>query len=186
MPQNSADVVARRRVNVARLYLQGWTQAAIAVEEGVDQSQISLDLTEIRKDWKASTLFDFNEAKTKELARIDLLESTYWTAWEASKTPLKKKQTKLRGEVLQADMKNPQKQQAKALETTEATEERLGDPRYLDGVLKCIQKRVEILGLDAPFKIAPTDTEGNNIGSRVWTVLDHTGGRNVPAPDEKY
>ena len=39
-------------------------------------------------------------------------------------------------------------------------EEHCGDPRYLQGVQWCIHKRCEILGLNAPTRIAPTDPSG--------------------------
>ena len=37
-----------------------------------------------------------------------------------------------------------------------------GNPSFLAGVQWCINKRCEILGLDAPKKIAPTDPSGQN------------------------
>ena len=43
-------------------------------------------------------------------------------------------------------------------------EEQVGDARFLDGVMKCIQKRCEILGLNAPSRLAWTDKDANNYG----------------------
>ena len=39
-------------------------------------------------------------------------------------------------------------------------EEQIGDPRFLDGIMKCISKRCEILGLDAPKKAAFSNADG--------------------------
>jgi Mor family transcriptional regulator len=44
-------------------------QVDIAEELGLDQSTISLELKKIQKVWQAETLFDFNLAKQKELAK---------------------------------------------------------------------------------------------------------------------
>ena len=44
--------------------------------------------------------------------------------------------------------------------TSDMTENQSGNPRYLDIVLNCIEKRCKLLGLDAPTKIAPTDPTG--------------------------
>ncbi len=77
-------------------------------------------------------------------------------------------------------------QKPKAMEQFEYTEERLGDPRYLLGVDRCIERRCRILGLEAPMKIAQTDPQGKAVQSRTWLITDHTGGRRVPAPDEDY
>jgi hypothetical protein len=40
------------------------------------------------------------------------------------------------------------------IKKTKRREGQVGDPRYLDGVLKCIDRRCAILGIDAPKKIA--------------------------------
>ncbi|GAB3546387.1 hypothetical protein [Spirosoma fluminis] len=151
MPFSSEDEILLRRSTVASLYLKGWFQAKIALETGVSQQQISQDLQAIRSDWKESSLVDFNEAKAKELAKIDHLESIYWKAWEDSTRPVKKSRKKYSGKV---DKTKPQdRQQVSDFDTTDITEERQGNPRFLDGVMRCIEKRVAILGLDAPQKI---------------------------------
>ncbi|GAB3783344.1 hypothetical protein GCM10028818_41170 [Spirosoma horti] len=185
MPFNTEDAIAQRRANVARLYLQGLRQSDIAIREKVTQGQVSQDLVAIRAEWQESTIFDFNEAKIQELVKIDHLESTLWDAWHDSKQPLKKKSTKMRGEVNETTDKKAQK--AKNLETTDYTEERLGDPRYLIGVDRCIERRCRILGLEAPLKIAQTDTDGVNIkAARTIYIVDTTDGHKVPAPDDDY
>jgi hypothetical protein len=33
-------------------------------------------------------------------------------------------------------------------------------PRYLEGIMSCIERRCKLLGLDAPNKVAPTDPTG--------------------------
>jgi hypothetical protein len=186
MPFNKElDILARREL-VSRLYLQGMLQHEIAEEVNVSQGQISQDLAAIRKAWEDSTIFNFNEAKNKELAKIDMLEATYWQAWIDSKKPIKKKYTVMSGDVdtAEQDPEKRKKQSIKNMRTSDYTEERLGDPRCLDGMLKCSQARRQLLGLDAPFKISQTDNEGNNVvAARTWLVLDHTGGRAVPDPD---
>jgi predicted transcriptional regulator len=163
-------------------------QHEIAKRLDVSQSQVSQDLTAVRKAWEDSAIFNFNEAKNKELAKIDMLEATYWQAWEDSKKPIKKKHTVMSGSVDTAE-KDPEKRKAqsvKTMRTSDYTEERLGDPRCLDGMLKCSAARRELLGLNAPFKVAQTDPEGKAVQARQWTLLDHTGGKPVPAPDQLY
>lgn len=151
MPFSSEDEILLRRATVASLYLKGWFQSRIAAEVHVTQAQISLDLAAIRSEWRESMLDDFNEAKSRELAKIDHLESTYWKAWEDSMKPIKKQRKKFTGKV---DRFKPQdKQQVNEFDTIDSTEERQGNPRFLDGVMRCIEKRVDILGLDAPQKI---------------------------------
>src|SRR5262245_53581405 len=73
-----------RRKRVAALYIQGQSQARIAEQVGVAQGTISYDLQAIRKEWLASSVRDFDEAKSQELAKLDHLEAEAWAGWERS------------------------------------------------------------------------------------------------------
>lgn len=129
---------------IAALYLKGKTQADIAADLTVTQQQVSYDLKEIHKRWRESTLVNMNEAKHRELARIDQLEITYWDAWQRSigeKT--KTKTEKMAGE-----------------SSTKASIEKemmVGNPAFLTGVLSCIEQRCKIFGIYEATKIAITD-----------------------------
>jgi hypothetical protein len=81
----SPDQIRRDRAEVARLYLQGWTQADIGARLGLSRQQIGYDLEAVRQEWLRSALVDFDAKKAEELAKIDRLEGEYWAAWEASK-----------------------------------------------------------------------------------------------------
>jgi hypothetical protein len=82
---------------------------------------------------------DFDQAITEELARIDQLEREAWGEWERSKTVREKSKT-------------TKAQRQKGDESTAQLERegRLGDPRYLERVAWCIERRIKLLGLDAP------------------------------------
>lgn len=122
---------------IAALYLQGRRQVDIAEELNVTQQQISYDIKELHKRWRESSLIDLNEAKQRELARIDELERVYWQAWEAS-----------RGE----------QQRSTATKTAATARAQItkidspGDPRFLAGVQWCIDQRCKIIGVYAPVK----------------------------------
>lgn len=142
-PHRSKSQKERDRRRIAESYLKGKYQVDIAAELGLDQSTISLELKKIQKDWHKESLFDFNTAKQKELAKIDLLELTYWDAWEKSKLDKKTVSSKRRG-------------QEPDVEQTARAESNSGDPRFLQGIQWCITKRCEILGFDAPTKLEHT------------------------------
>jgi len=161
----SPDQIRKDRAEIANLYLQRHTQADIAAKLGLSRQQVGYDLKAVREEWLQSSLVDFNQRKAEELARIDRLEQQYWNSWEASK---KERQTSVTeqtsgegGEKLKAGIRKV---------------EQTGDPRYLNGVQWCITKRCEILGLDAPRKIAPTTPDGQE--PYRLTVEDLTDARN--------
>lgn len=127
---------------ISDLYLQGITQAEIGQRLDVSQQQISYDLRVLRKRWQQSSIVNINEAKAKELARVDHLEREYWEAWERSVGEHRTKTVKARGTEIKGNL----------AEQTLKTEDINGDPRYLSGIQWCINKRCELLGLDAPSK----------------------------------
>ena len=69
-------------LEISRLYLTGVTQTDIAARLGVSQQQISYDLKALQKRWLAASLAHVDDAKARELAKIDQLEREYWKAWE--------------------------------------------------------------------------------------------------------
>lgn len=140
--KNKIEGVRERRAKVAKLYLQGWYQADIAKEVGVTQQQVSLDLKALKKEWLASSIRDFDKARDNELFKIDNLEREYWAAWEKSKTDYSKKSIKAKGT----------KKELNQVEKTDTEVIMIGDKRFMDGIQWCINKRCEILGLDAPKK----------------------------------
>jgi hypothetical protein len=150
----SPDEIRRDRAEIARLYLQRWTQAEIGQRLGLSRQQVGYDLNTVREEWLQSSLVDFNARKAEELARIDRLERVYWDAWEASG---KEKETTTSEQVSKGGGGD---------ERTKAAirkEERTGDPRYLAGVQWCIDRRSKILGLDAPLETRLTGQDGGPI-----------------------
>ena len=137
---------------VARRYLAGEYQCNIGKALGITQQQVSYDLKIIRQRWLESSLRDFDELKAHELAKLDDTEREFRAAWELSK---------------QAKQITHSKRKEGKDATTEAgirKEEQVGDPRFLDGALKCIHMRCELLGLNAVKKVSLLDGDGNNYG----------------------
>lgn len=130
------------RQKVTSLYIRGKTQADIAQEIGVSREQIAYDLKVIQQRWRQDTARDLDADKARELAKIDELERTYWQAWESSLA--EKTTTSAKRIGAGAD--------GVVTETTLKRELRDGNPAFLEGVLKCIERRSRLLGLDAPVK----------------------------------
>jgi len=154
MPQNNKSIIQNRRYNVSDLYLKGWPQFKIAEKLGVTQGLISQDLKILRRAWQIESLSNFDKKQSIELIKIDKLEHTYWDAWELSKIVQKKKKAEKifqkRKKAEKTDNKNIDGELIKqSLEETD----HLGDPRYLQGIQWCINKRCEIFGLNAPEKL---------------------------------
>jgi hypothetical protein len=125
---------------VAELYLKGTRkQVELAAAVGVTQACISKDLALLAAEWKGLAIKDFDLARTQELERLDRVEQAAWAAWERS-VGQKQETTRI------TDSKTPK--------TTQKTWFDAGDPRLLGVVTDVINRRCEILGLDAPEKHA--------------------------------
>ena len=111
----------------------------------VERSTVTKDILAIRKVWRESAVTNYGEAQMQVLEEIEDLKANYWDAWSRSceefKASIKTTETS------EGSGKGIEKHRA-----TEKIEERDGDPRYLDGVEWCVQKQIDILGLDAPIK----------------------------------
>jgi len=126
---------------IASLYAKGQSQAAIAEKLGLSRQQISFDLKKIQQRWRDASLRDFDERKAEELAKIDHLEREYWSAWADSKGTHKVTSVKSK--------RGPRT----IREISVHSEDQVGDPRFLQGVERCIEQRCKIFGVYAPLKI---------------------------------
>ena len=143
-PRRSGAQLARDQRRIAELYLEGWLQADIAETLGISQSTVSNDLKALQKQWLASSLIDFDQAKAREIAKIDKLEWEYYQAWHRSCEDAETVIEKGKGK---GGEKNPT-----SVEKTVQRKGQAGDPRFLTGVQWCIERRCKILGIDAPVK----------------------------------
>lgn len=141
--------VEKRREQIAGLYARGFTQLKIGEMVGCTQQQVSLDLKRIRQKWLESTLRDFNEAKAQELAKIDQAERQAWRGWTRSLRDAETVKVTEEGE-----------DAGKRVVTTKG---QAGDPRFIELVLKCIERRCKLLGLDAPVRSDITGQLGGNV-----------------------
>lgn len=127
--------LAERRRIVAEMYKSGKTQVEMAEELGVNQATVSRDIKTLVQSWWQSTLYDIDLAKKIELDKINNLENEYWKAWVRS---CKDIITKTESSSERADLHDTT---VKAMTTS-------GEPRFLDGVQKCIAQRIKLLGLE--------------------------------------
>ena len=144
-------------------YVQGKLQADIAEKLDISQQQVSYDLKELQKRWHKASMQTISEAKSRELAKIDTLEMVYWEAWENSCRVAEIKTQKLKGV-----LRKYEDEDGKIVSESPAEQVRIqkgqsgdragelaaqsGDPRFLQGVERCIQQRCKIMGVESAVK----------------------------------
>lgn len=146
-PRRTKGQRRRDLVFVSELYLRGETQAEIARqvserfypgEKPLTQQQIHYDIQVLHKEWLAAQLLNVDEAKARELARVDKIEREAWTAWERSQEEAQTVTIKTR---------RGGTGQAPTVERHDKVEGRVGDPSFLRTVQWCVEQRCKILGL---------------------------------------
>lgn len=130
---------------VVDLYIKGWTQTEIANHLDMAQGHISRIIKKVRNEWREQRVSDMDDLVNLELKKLDKLEREAWSAWERSQKPAQEAETVTKDG---ADL--PTKKKIKG---------QSGDPRHLAVVAKCIERRCELLGLDAPKKMTMDDAQ---------------------------
>jgi hypothetical protein len=150
------ELMRQRRASVTRLYVRGHSLPEIAANLGLSDSAVAHELAEIRKEWVASSLRDRTEAKARELAKLDHVESEAWLAWERSQKKFTrvKKSTKpdSHGETI--------------------TETRSGEPKHMAAAQRAIEMRMVILGFIGQRKSKPPAADTEHGAGRFTKFLD--------------
>jgi hypothetical protein len=154
--QRHQFAILERRKNVCQRYLRRESQWTIAQSLGVDQSVISTDLKAIRKEWVKSAVADFGERQAEELAKVDEIERAAWIGWAKSQEDAQTLVAEVSEQEEAADAKKKKAQKPRRQTTKQTTKGQAGDPRFLAIILKAIERRCTILGLDAAKRLQIT------------------------------
>lgn len=146
-PNHQFEIEERQHF-IAERYLRGQSQRQIAKALEISQTTVFKDLQAVRKAWKDSMIRDFDEAKARELEKIDLVEREAWAAWERSQ---------------KVGVKKTKGVNSKGVVDETTRTGQYGDATFLGVALNCIKRRCDLLGLDAPVKVTETDSDGNDI-----------------------
>lgn len=159
--KRNAEQRERDLVFISEGYLEGKTQAQIAAElsdqrpYSLSRSTISLDLKLIHERWIETQLANFDLVKARELSRIDKLEREYWEAWERSTQKRVDLKTEVRDgrqfKISEDDEEG--KPHYKNVKRIREEYDQIGNADYLKGIERCIQLRIDILGLKTPTRI---------------------------------
>lgn len=139
--------IEERQAQVAKLYfIEHKDQREVATILGVSQQTISLDIKKIRAEYARKRLDRLQEYLNVELAKLDAVEREAWSAWERSIGKARKivKKRNSNGD----------------WEESESEEDLVGDPRFLTQVQAAVDRRIRLLGLDAPQEVMVNSMEG--------------------------
>lgn len=147
-------MMQQRMQIVAPLWRKSWTLKEIREEvmkrlglETYSIKCVHTDVQRLIKEWQEERLENTEDKITAELARIDLVIKEAWQMWEKSKQDYNSKRQVQEGKPRQDESGQISVDTIKAM-MWDAEERGCGDPRYLDIILKAMQQRCKLLGLD--------------------------------------
>ena len=138
---------------VAELWRKNYTYKEIAEEvkrrlglRTCSPSTVCQDVQRLLAEWKEERLEDMDAKVTAELTRIDLVIKEAWAMWEKSKEDAHKRKSRQTGVPTDS---NGNVSMATVRAIMEDAEVRgVGEPRYLDIILRALAQRCKLLGLD--------------------------------------
>lgn len=138
--KTAAARIKARRAKVAELLLQSKTYREIARTVGVRSTQtIFEDVKAIIAEWQKTQQHHVNEWIAIELEKVGHVEAQAWEAWERSQED--------------AEIQTVETGSKEGRKSRHTIKGQVGDAHFLDVVLKCVQRRCELLGLDAPKEL---------------------------------
>lgn len=147
-PKRGPASICKDRLEIIEYYLQGKNYREIATliskerKYSISHATVATDVKFVLNEWKEQREDKVELYITIELAKIDKLEREYWEAWEKSKENYTAKANKTQtGTTTRGDIMLIEKAEREVIEC--------GDPRFLQGIERCVQKRIDLLGLEA-------------------------------------
>lgn len=140
---------------IAPLWRRNWTYQEIRKEvmamtgrKTYSLETVHRDVERLLEEWSTARINDTDQRVTVELARLDLVIKEAWEMWERSKENYTKTEQRDKGAPIR-DVNN-NKLTVRSIESMKKeTEVRgVGDPRFLDVILRAMQQRIKLLGLD--------------------------------------
>lgn len=186
----------QRRQLIVEHHLRGDTHYTVAQRFGISIGRVSQIVRDARLEWQAQRIADFSLFAGEELERIKRLENAAHLAFIKSCLPkirlIEPKDRKMSKAEKAAWYKAAAEEKAAKLKELKALplnelilrdESQGGEIKLLDTVLKCIDRRIKLLGLDAPDKIALEGTDGKPINITVDPKKELDKFNRLPAPD---
>ena len=171
--------IAERRRKVAAMYVRSARMVDIASQLNVSIGTVHSDIETLKEEMRAVAVDDIGTQVGIALARIEEIARQAWEGWARSIGPKTTEKERLVESVEHGD--------TTAIET--AVEQQIGNPTFLQTLLKCEERRAKLLGLDDAEKVQ-VEVEGQMSVQEVaeevrrdrdlWAVYDARGGDDFP------
>lgn len=132
---------AERRATVSRLRATGMTLERIADQVGVSTSTVAEDCRQAQELWLEAARQNRQIWIAQELENLDVIQREALQEWLRSRQPAQE---------IRKENDSGAAGGTPRTKTTRSRRGRVGDSRLLAVILKCVEQRRALLGLDAP------------------------------------
>ena len=171
-PKRTPDEISRDRAEIAKMRLEGLTQAKISArlaslrDYTLSPQTIAVELRTVREEWLNQSIDNYDQTRLIELARIDEEELIAKDAWARSILPKVKERTR-----------TGTNDEKPFEEFMQESENRDGNPAFLQRLESIRQRRCAILGFNAQQR-------SENINVAIETLLAAGYTVQIPVEDE--
>lgn len=156
---------------VMALYYRGKTYAEIERELSLSYAQIKYAIATVQNRLKDNTNQNYLARRYEQIERYRNIIREMWEAWDKSKKldqkiSIKRATMRVPPPNQQNNAQNQQNSppnQPNRQEVEEQITETAGNIDYMKAIMWCEDRIAKLEGLEAPKKVAQTDTEGNNV-----------------------
>lgn len=152
--------------DVARLIRARRTTREVAEALGISQSRVVRLNQEANRIYRESSIVDVGERRARQRETIHDLFREARDAWEQSKSPARKstKRTKGKAKARGGGEGDPPPAE---IEATITEENQCGDPRYLDVMLRLLEREAKLDGLDFQKDDPPPPPPATNVNVQI-------------------
>lgn len=154
----------RDLVDITRLLLEKKSRKEITAWLAANRSyklsyeQVVYDVRTIRAGWRADTDRNIGALKSEALAELDHVQRQAWEAWHRSRQTEESESAETISGSSTSGQRTKQRLDRRG---------RDGNPQFLQVVMTCLQKRAELLGLNAPTHQVLSGPDGEAIPIQV-------------------
>lgn len=138
-----------QRAAIGRMYLRRIPAQQIADALEISVSTVRREIKTLKAWFQEQSEAQAKAMRESEIGHLRLVREEAWIAWEQSQQDFESKELLLR-----------EGEEKKARTMKQRTEKRIGDPRFLDLVVKTTSEIMEAYGVKLPRKFALTDRGG--------------------------
>lgn len=121
--------------------------------KAVTTNTIRNDIKFLIAEWRKDRIEQTDDIVASELARLSHVESEAWAEYAKSKTDSTEKRTRKVNQIIKGKRAGESRMEPVEVINEMSVKDRVGNPKFLEIILRCSTEKRKFLGLDKPEKV---------------------------------